>query len=810
MNVFELCASLRLDTNEYERELNDAESKTSSFGTKIGALASNIGSVLATAAAAGGAAITAAAGGLSVIVKEATSAYGEYQQLEGGVQKLYGNMGKSVEEYATLNGKSVDEVRDQWQQLENAQNTVLQNASKAYLTAGMSANEYIDTATSFSSALISSLGGDTQKAAELTDTAMKSISDNYNTFGDDIENVKNAYQGFAKQNYTMLDNLRLGYGGTKTEMERLIEDANEWGAANGAASDLTINSFADIVTAIDQIQQKTQIAGTTQREALETLEGSWNATKASWTNLITEMGKGGDLSGNINNLVSSAEAYVDNLMPVLENALQGIGQLVEQVAPIVADKLPELASTLLPRLIEAATNLIVELAGALPEIAGVIIDVIPQIFDQILSLDWISYGTQLVETLVSAFSEAFTAAENIDWSAVGTALINGIMSGIETAIGLLSEAGGFALEIVTGICSTITTNLPTLLQMGSSILQNILQGLIETLPDLLIWAGEMVNQLWDTWMQSAVEFINTGVEFLKNLIQGIAATLPELVSAAFTVVNQLLTTFLENLPSILEMGANMLKELIAGILSILPDLLASGLEIIAQLLSTIGTQLPNVLKCGVQILTKLVTGILNTIPQLVAGTITFLGKFIATIAEYLPKILAKGVEMLVNIITGIANTVPQLVDGAKSAIDSFINKWSETDWLEVGINAIKGIADGIMNGIHWVVEAAENVVSSIWDTITGEDGLDEHSPSKKLFGAGVNATLGLINGMNDKIGELENSAYNMASSIAAPVSDIGTQTTKAAQPYVIYINNSMELDGKVMATSVNRVLGAMV
>lgn len=810
MNVFELCASLKLDTNEYEQELNEAESKTSSVGTKIGTIASSIGSALKTAAEVGGAAITAAAGGLSVIIKNATSAYSEYEQLEGGVQKLYGNMGKSVEEYAALNGKSVDEVKDQWQQLEDAQNTVLQNASNAYMTAGMSANEYIDTATSFSSALISSLGGDTQKATELTDTAMKAISDNYNTFGGSIENVKNAYSGFAKQNYTMLDNLKLGYGGTKTEMERLIADANEWGAANGAASDLSINSFADIVTAIDQIQQKTQIAGTTQREALGTLEGSWNMTSAAWKNLITEMGKGGDLSGQIQNLVTAATAYVDNLMPVLENALQGVGQLVEQVAPIIADKLPELASTLLPQLIESATTLVAELAGALPELFGVIIDVIPQLIDQILSIDWLSYGTQIVQTFMTAFQEAFSSAEGVDWSTVGTTLINGIMDGLNAAMSLLGEAGGFALEILTGICDTVNNNLGTLLQVGSDILQNILQGLIEKLPDVLVWAGEMVNQLWDTWMQSATTFINTGVEFLKNLIQGIAATLPDLVTAAFTVVNQLLTTFLKNLPSILAMGANMLKELIAGILSILPDLLAAGLNLIAELLATIGTQWPNILKCGVEILTKLVTGILNTIPQLVAGTITFLGKFIATIAEYLPKILAKGAEMLVNIITGIANTVPQLEAGAKSAIESFINKWTETDWLEVGINAIKGIADGIMNGIHWVVEAAENVVSSIWDTITGSDGLDEHSPSKRLFGAGVNATLGLVNGMNDKISELEDSAYNMASSIMAPVSDIGTQTSTAAQPYVIYVNNSMELDGKVIATSVNQVLGAMV
>ena len=812
MNVFELCASLKLDSAEYENGLKDSEAKTEAAGERIGAIASKIGDVLKTAAVVGGAALTAASAGVVSMVKTSVANFAEYEQTIGGVQKLYGNMGKSVEEYAQMNNKSVSEVKDEWQRLEDAQNTVLKNANQAYATAGMSANEYMTNATSFSAALINSLGGDTQKAAEVTDVAMRAISDNYNTFGGDMQNVTNAFQGFAKQNYTMLDNLKLGYGGTKEGMQQLIADANAYAAANGEAADLSIDSFADIVQAIELVQEKQGIAGTTAREAATTIEGSLGMVKGAWSNLVTGLASGEDISPLVDNVVNSATTAFNNLMPAIEQALTGVGELIQGIAPIISEKLPEIAQTLIPELIETATTLIIAIAEALPGLASAIIDAIPLIFEQLAEIDWLGYASQIVETFKSAFTDAFSAFEGMDWSTVGTTLVNGISNGLSEAMSVLGEVGGFGLEILTGICDTINTNLPTLLSTGSSILQNVLQGLIEKLPELIVWAGTAVATLWDTFMQSATTFFETGTEFLRNLIEGIASKLPDIVAAAFNVINQLLTTFLENLPEILAMGANMLKELIAGIISILPDLIATALELVAQLLLTIGTQLPNIWKAGIEILKKLISGILNTIPELLAGTIKVLSSFLAKITEWLPKILAAGITMLGELVKGIIQSIPQIIDSAKQVADGFINKWKEIDWLDLGLNAVKGIADGIKNGISWVISAAQDVVSSIWDTITGADGLDEHSPSKKLFGAGVNATLGLINGMNDKIGELEASAYNMAASVMNPVSEVAgaDKTAQAAQPYVIYLTNTTELDGKVIAQSVNEVLGAAI
>lgn len=203
MNVFELMASLKLDSSDYDKGLDKAEGKGKG-------LVSKLGSGLKTAAKVTSATIGAASVAVGVLAKKSVDAYGEQEQLVGGVQKLYGNMGMSLKEYAKSQGKSTQEVKGEWKKLEKAQTTVLNNAKRAYKTAGMDANTYMETATQFSASLISSLNGNTQAAAKQTDVAMRAMSDNVNTFGSNMEDVSNAFKGFSKQNYTMLDNLKLG------------------------------------------------------------------------------------------------------------------------------------------------------------------------------------------------------------------------------------------------------------------------------------------------------------------------------------------------------------------------------------------------------------------------------------------------------------------------------------------------------------------------------------------------------------------------------------------------------------------------
>lgn len=292
----------------------------SNVGEKFGEISSkavehvkNMATGVVTAVGVGIAAVSAK---LVDFGKQAFQSYSDYEQLSGGVAKLYGNMGMSLDDYAKQAGKSAESVRADWERNEAAQKTVMANAQNAWKTSGMSANAYMEQATSFSAALINALGGDTKKAADMTDVAMRAMSDNINTFGSSATDVQNAFNGFAKQNYTMLDNLKLGYGGTKEEMERLIKDANEWGAANGEASNLSIDSFADVIQAIQQIQEKQHIAGTTAREAASTIEGSVSAMKAAWTNWLAELGKSdADMDAVTQNLVNSVIAAAKNVIP---------------------------------------------------------------------------------------------------------------------------------------------------------------------------------------------------------------------------------------------------------------------------------------------------------------------------------------------------------------------------------------------------------------------------------------------------------------------------------------------------------------
>jgi phage-related protein len=290
-------------------------------------------SIMAMAAKAGAAlAVAFSVKKIADFVKASVDAFAEYEQLVGGVETLFKNSADKVMKYA----------------------------NEAYKTAGMSANEYMANVTSFSASLLSSLGGDTDKAAEVANEALISISDNANKMGTNMESVTMAFQGFAKQQYMLLDNLKLGYGGTKTEMERLLKDAQ---AITGVKYD--INNLADVYTAIGVIQEKLGIAGTTAKEASTTISGSAATMKAAWQNVLTAISGGGDLDRAIENLVDSVSIYFENIVPVVERALSGIGKLIEKVAPMLVQTVAKSLIKAIPSLLNAVYEMIVGLANGI-------------------------------------------------------------------------------------------------------------------------------------------------------------------------------------------------------------------------------------------------------------------------------------------------------------------------------------------------------------------------------------------------------------------------------------------------------------
>lgn len=320
---------------------------------------------------------TVAVGGL---VKQSVESYADYEQFIGGVETLFGAGGQSLEEYAKSIGKSVKKATAQYNKLKEAESIVFKNANDAFKTAGLSANDYMENVTSFSASLITSCGNDTKKAAELANVAMVDMSDNANKMGSDMESIQNAYQGFSKQNYTMLDNLKLGYGGTKEEMQRLIKTA--------AKTDKSIKandmSFGNIVKSIHEIQKNMGIMGTTAKEAEGTISGSLGMVKSAWGNLMPALVKGGDSFDQcLDNLVYSATKFGENIKPAILKALSGVGQLIERMAPLIAEELPKLVDELLPPFIRAAVSLMQGLIRALPNIVKVFVDELPHIFSTI-------------------------------------------------------------------------------------------------------------------------------------------------------------------------------------------------------------------------------------------------------------------------------------------------------------------------------------------------------------------------------------------------------------------------------------------
>lgn len=353
-----------------------------------------LGSGIKKAASFAAKGVGLAAGGVATLTGLSVKAYGDYEQLKGGVETLFGAGGLGIEDYAASVGKTVDSIRGEYDGLITSQNSVLQNASNAYKTAGLSANDYMETVTSFSASLKQSFDQTPEgikAAGEAADKAIIAMADNANKMGTPMEAIQDAYQGFAKQNYTMLDNLKLGYGGTKTEMERLLKDAQKF---SGVKYD--INNLADVFSAIDVIQGKLGITGTTAQEAATTIQGSAASMKAAWGNLLTAFVTGGDnFDQCITNMIDSAKTFGKNVLPAIGGALNGIGALIDDLAPVIATEFPALAEKILPPLLKAVGSVVQGVIKALPSIIKSLKEELPGIIKE------------LVQAVVDTFGDSF-------------------------------------------------------------------------------------------------------------------------------------------------------------------------------------------------------------------------------------------------------------------------------------------------------------------------------------------------------------------------------------------------------------------
>lgn len=434
----------------------------------------------------GAAALSAAAAGVGAMVSAAVSSYADYEQLVGGIETLFSSLDGTV----------------------SAAPQVLANAENAYRTAGLSVNEYMETVTSFSAALVSSLDGDYAEAARISDMAITDMSDNANKMGTSMESIQMAYQGFAKQNYTMLDNLKLGYGGTKSEMERLLADAE---AITGIHYD--INNLNDVYEAIHVIQGEMGITGTTAEEAASTISGSLSMTKAAWANLMTGIAdSNADLSVLIDNLVSSAGALASNIMPVVSQALQGVGDLVVQLAPIIAAQLPALITSVLPGLLSAGEAL---LEGLLQGIVTAIPALAPAAASVLVQLA--GFLIQNLQMIIDA----------------GLQMIPALITGISSA---LPELISYLPEIIATISITLIDNLPVIIDAGMQLLIAVQQGFIQALPKMIGYVPQIVSSLFRALVSGVGQMVSGGAQLMSGVMQGLRAELRGIASIGMDVV----------------------------------------------------------------------------------------------------------------------------------------------------------------------------------------------------------------------------------------------------------------------------------
>ena len=587
MDVFDLVAKIRLDSSEYEQGLGKAKGTMST-------LASGLKTGLTTVAKVGAAAVTAGVAGVTALTKMGIEGYAQYEQLIGGVETLYGSAISSAEEYAKKHKMAAGLGAEAWEQYQNRQQTVMNNAANAYKTAGMSANDYMNTVNGFAASLTSSLGEYEWQAANYADMIVTDMSDNANKMGTSMEMIQNAYSGFSKQNYTMLDNLKLGYGGTQEEMKRLLRDAEE--IAGYAKGSLDISSFADVAEAIHIIQENLGISGTTAREAAMTIEGSISMMKAAWQNLVVGMAdENANMEVLINNFVESTATAAKNLLPRIEQTLKGIGQLITALAPVIADALPKLVENVLPALLTAGVSLVTALVqgvvSALPALYTALLDAVQIILVEVFGVSEEKAGefADSVNSFFVKIKDGFVAL--VESAKTEGTWLNSVWTGLKAtgkAFGdflvalwdVLSAAFAWCVKQINKegtYLNTIWKNIQTYISAAVDVIQNVIKLFTAILQG--DWSGaweacqNIAKTVWTaicTIVSDRIEFaksaISKGLTAAKSVVSSILSAISGFFTEKWNAAKSAVTTAISTVQSSISSGMNSAKTAVSSVL----------------------------------------------------------------------------------------------------------------------------------------------------------------------------------------------------------------------------------------------------
>ena len=726
---------------------------------------------------AAGVALGAGKAAVGALAKSALDSYGDYEQLTGGIETLF----------------------------KNSFGAVMQSADNAYKTAGLSANDYMETVTGFSASLLQSLGGDTEKAASMADMALTDMADNINKMGTASESVQYAYQGFAKQNYTMLDNLKLGYGGTKEEMQRLLETANELNAQQGVMTDYQISSFADIVEAIHVVQTEIGITGTTALEAGTTIQGSVASMGAAWQNLVTGIAdNNADLGGLIDNLVETAATAADNIIPRIGQILSGIGEVVVGLAPVITEKLPELVETVLPPLISAGMQMVLALGqglfSALPSLAEGAVQIISTLAAGIGEAlpTLIPAAVEAILTFISGLTNP-ESMSNLLGGAV--ALIDGLIQGLAGAMPMLIA---YVPEIIANLVTGLIQGIPALLEVGANLILSLGEGLIQGLAAIPEALARVVFAIVDGF--KALFGIHSPSTVFAEMGGQLIAGLAEGISAAWTAITELFSSAASALMDFLSSAWDGIRESAVSAWESIKDALASVWEDIKGVFEGMGAFFSGVFEAAAQGVTSAwegVTAFFSSVAEGVQsafdGVSAFLSDAFSAAWEAVQSAWQAAVEFFGGVWDGIQSGVGaagEAIGGALSGaweaiqsawgaagdffagiLDTIIGTFQNvgSTFLEIGGNIVNGIRDGISGAWQALTSFISEKVQGLVGGVKGLLGI--HSPSTVFAGIGGNMALGIGEGWGGQFGRVRAAIEkNMTFSAAA----VGVQADVSA------------------------------
>jgi len=624
------------------------------------------------------------AAGIGKVIATAVKEGGALQQSLGGVETLFKDHADRVKKYA----------------------------SEAYKTVGVSANEYMEQVTSFSASLLQSLGGDTEKAADKANMAMIDMADNANKMGTAMRDIQNAYQGFAKQNYTMLDNLKLGYGGTKKEMERLLADAQK---LTGVKYD--IDNLADVYEAIHVIQTELGITGTTAKEATETLSGSFGALKAAFTDTLGAIALGEDIAPMLQNLSTTLITFLQNLMPMVSSTIIQIPQVIVSV-------LREAGPSFIQSGMQAINDLLTGLGQALPQLIPV--------------------AVEAILTLVSTFIENLPMLLR-----GGMGLMFGLAEGLMNAIPILIEK---IPEIINSILMALTEQTPLIINAGVKLLTSLVAELPTIINNIVAVLPSIIENIINTIGTLVPLIIDTGIKLLVALVENLPAIINGIVGAIPKIIDSIINALTNSIPLIIDAGIRLLTALVQNLPTIIRVIIATIPKIIDSVIKAVIKSIPLIVDAGIKLLTALVQNLPLIITTIVAALPKIMNSIINALVNNIPLIINVGVKLLTALITNlptiiatIVRAMPQIISGIVGALGKGVSSLAG-----VGLDLVKGLWNGIKNAGSWLKNQIKGWAKGIVNSVKGFFGIG--SPSK-LFADDVGKWLpaGLAEGIEDNV-----------------------------------------------------------